>query len=310
MAGSYERDWWLWPIVVTASTNGVVLSESGGSTFTVTIEAGTYFLHRDSSQESTYPSILTAIETALDAEATTNTYDFEVATPTQSVDQLTTGVRLVGASGAPSVSFSLDFSSGSFTLDPRVLGFLDTQSADVTSVAHGSDYAITAEYTCFGVWRAFSLFGGEAAEKRGDLHTLSIDSHKRGSDRYTLEWFEEEPYRTIIYEKVHAAHVYRYAARQSSYAVVGELAQYDTHNAFYHVWRQLKSGRACIVIHNVGDTWDLQIDAYDAEAVKRADSWPTSFREWTGEPVNQAGEFYTLRIPLYVSADIGGGYKH
>lgn len=311
MAGAYTRDWWLWPITITdAENDGLVLTESGGSTFTINLDGGTYYTHRDSGIDSDYPSLYLAIENELSAEATTNTYTFEVATPTESVDQLTAGVRLVGTAGT-SVDFSLDFSDVSFTLDPRLLGFLDTQSTDVSADAIGSDFGITSKYTVFGTWRAFSLYDGQAAEKRGDLRTLGIDSHDRPSDRYTIEWYEEEKYRQIIYERVNAAHVYRYAARQSSYAVVGKLAQFDTHNAFYHVWRELKrDSDPCIIVHNVGDTWDLDVDGYDAEAVKRAGEFSTSFREWTGEPVKRAGEFYDLSLELYVDADIGEGYLH
>lgn len=308
MAATYARDWWLWPIIVTTANNSFVLTETAGSTFTVTIAAGTYYTHRDSSINATYPSIWLALETAIGAEATTNTYTFSAQTPTVSVDQLTAGVRLTGTAGT-SVEFSLDFSSGSFTFDPRILGFPSDQSADETATSDGTDYHLDSEFTVFGTWRGFSLFNGEAADKRGDERVLSVDSHQRPSDRYTLEWYEER-YRTILYQRVNAAHVYRYAARAQDYALVGQLGQNDTHNAFYWVWRELKRNNDPVIIcHDVGDEWDLQVDTYDSEAVLRAGEFPNSFREWTGEPSRQAGEFYDLRIPLYIDADING-YFH
>lgn len=308
MASTYQRDWWLWPIVVTSSNNSFVFTETGGSTFTVTIAAGTYYTHRDSSIDTDYPSLWLALETAIGAESTTNTYTFSAQTPTQSVEQFSAGIRLTGTAGT-SVEFSIDFSSGSFTLDPRLLGFPSTQSADVTAVAEGSDHVLDSVFTVFGTWRAFSLFDGKAAEKRGDERVLSIDSHDRPSDRYPLEWFEER-YRPVSYQRVYAAHVYRYAARDLGYATVGKLAQNDTHNAFYYIWRELlRDDNPVIVCHNVGDVWDLQVDTYDSEAVKRAGSFPTSFREWTGEPVQRAGEFYNLELDLFIDDDING-YFH
>lgn len=313
MAANYKRDWWLWPITVPTSARTIVLEEAGGAATSVSIAAGVYYTHRDSSIDADYPSLFLALETALNAAGLTNTYTFSAQTPTESVAQLKAGVRLTGVAtsdGTPaSVNFSLNFSSASFTLDPRVLGFDADRSTDASASGNTDAFALDSPLTVFGTWRAFSLFDGIAADKRGDERTLLIDSHDRPSDRYVLPWYEER-YRTVKYMRVNAAHVYRYAAEQESYAHVGKLETNDTHNAFYHVWRELKFDNApCIIVHNVGDEWDLQVDTYDSEAVKRAEKADDSFRKWTGEPARRAGEFYDLEIDLFIADDLPG-YFH
>lgn len=119
--------------VLTSGNNQIRVTQAGGAgSATITVPVGTY----------TRSSFRTALTTAMDAA---------LGGPFTSGDQtqaspvvFTLSTALGGGDGA----WSLDFSHGDWTLDPRILGFPAAQSSDVSSeTGAGSAEVITSDYT-------------------------------------------------------------------------------------------------------------------------------------------------------------------
>lgn len=283
-----QRDWWLAPVRITTANNTLGLIVSG-SPATVTIPAGTYWPHFDTTTSawSDYDSLYEALKTAVDVEVTLT---LESATPALSSLQDGGGIFLSAASASIDVSAT--------TLDLRLLGWPGDHATDI-DISSGAISPLSRRST----WRSWTIDArGVASQKRQVLERKVSSSHDRPTDRWALA-YEEFGVREFEYEYVLAGHMFEDdAAEIEGYAHRADLATGDTHNAFETIFRALQQNDVCLVVH---DTDDFRLEdgalAGRTEAVtlhRLAESYGDIFRLRS-----TAGEAYDLRLRTYVIAD-------
>jgi len=296
----------LFGIELDSTNNTFVFTETGtATTFTVTLEAGEYFTHNDTDGSvSAYPGIFAALETAIGAEATTNAFTFDVTTPTESTEQLYHGVQLVG----DTATFSIDFADASFTMDSRIFGFPATQAADVSAISAGATFVVQSAFQIFAQWRSVCRHGdNHASEKRRDRRMITEDSHQDEGDRFVLV-HKSQKLRPMRYQFVRAAHVWAEAASEEDFAVVGDVATGDDHNALEYLWLAFRKNQKVLVLHNVGEVWDLKVSTHTWEMVKRSGVWADRFMQFL-RVKNRSGENYSFTVETAVLDNVSV-YSH
>lgn len=299
---TYSQDMWLRPVVLTSANNKFRLYEIGSAhEVIVAITVGTYYLHADSViNQSAFNSLYLAIETAVNAVATSNTYTFTNATPRASGGQ--TGVGL--ALSADVEEFSVDFADADFTMDAGWFGAISTEN--VTS----ANKRIVGRYTVLHQWYLNTISSyAQASNKRSSVQREISYSHERPSDRYAIEWYSEKT-RPIVYEYVPAAHVFEYGAKEQIYADTGRLALNDVNNAWETIWSGLSRDEIIFIVHNVDSKWNLRdvLGAGGLESVKLFGENQARDLDSTITLTRAAAEMYTISVNLWLG-DFQG-YAH
>lgn len=313
----YQRDTWFAPLQLDATNNVVVFTDTAG-TQTITldlVDSGTgdpldYLNAVGAGFEGSrqmyiggdYVPLLDRLVAAINT-ASSNTYEFQTFTPTGY--QAAIGVKLVQTAG--SGGFSWDFSSGSWTLNPRILGFASTIASDVSSI--GGE--IESQYSTYGVWVSHTITDGEATRKlrrRTKNISLSSDDVKYASRKQ----YHARDYRQFVYEYVPGAHIRENRAEDADSAATASLAENDINQAFYDVWdlgtqKAIAAGRADFdlevgqlvpleVRHNVVDVLGGAASSNTAEVLKFSEESQITDFDAMLNVMRVAGEYYRLTV--------------
>lgn len=315
--GTYANDRILIPITIATGSNDTIQIEedSGSCVITITLEAGTWYLHDDDSLHATYPGLYRAIR-YLTAQATgtytgygsvavtgtkTNSYTWAAVDPTSSTSMTGLGLRLNGYNAVSADAFIIDVSDS--TMDMRWFGQLTAVPADPTSGGSGTDKYIDSPGTRFGDWIPYGIDGfATAVEKDPVPWRIAQYSSDKIADSQAVIWGTGK-LRHFQYQYIHSAHVHEERADQTGYASQGDLATGDKNNTFHSVWERLTAMGVCIVVHD--DISDLQVDSHDYEVIKLAASSP----DWEQFVSRQrsGGDFYRVDFRAF---RIAGTYAH
>jgi hypothetical protein len=229
------HDYWAAPLVLTSSKT-LVINETGVGDVTLTVPAGTYYVHDPRQVFPGVTNLLKTLEDLADASSLFDEYSFEHGSPSASYQQEGKGFNLSNAAGSP-----FYIKEGSSTLDLSWLGFSGT--GDLTPVAGN----LAGDRMCYGRWFPPT----RAAFK--DRHTLQMVEYNSEDTTHpdfevvdkgsrTLRWFD--------YNAMPAAHVLTGKANRSTYASVAKLAEGDVWNAFETVWEFMRQGLSVLVVHD------------------------------------------------------------
>lgn len=308
----YTQDIWLTPITITNSNysfrfvedpNGVAVPR------VVTIAAGTYYLHNDSSlHAASHLGLYVALTTAINAVAT-ETYSFEVTTPTLSTGMTDAGL-LIRATEVTEPDFQIDWGHASMTMDPAWFGWRTgkgglVSSNVVTSSSDGGTQKMEGNYTVLGRWYTHTLDGVHAAEdKTSDTLKNTRFSHARTSDAVAIRW-QTDTIRRYVIRWVKSPHIFNSRADDSDTAwlLASDLVASDIHNAWEDVWDSLSDLGEVLIVHNVNGAADLQVDpsTSDWEAVRLPDEKGARSLGDTIKRVQNGGEWYDIDISLWVN---------
>jgi len=296
-------DAFLYPITIVAADQTMILTETGGATpasaAVVTITAGTYYAMMDTAPAG-YSSLYAEIETRLNAASVasgnSSTYEIiRVDASSSSAFGKAAGIRIKCNGENGTTAFTMVFSSGSWTLDPRILGFPAAQAADESSTAN----VITAEMTAWGIW-----IPPERASQKGPRRTVRVQGRSGGriASRRTNQ-LSSRSVRQFRYRYIPAGHIFTRRNQIQGYATTAGLALNDDGNYFADLHRYGFAADADVfVIHDLGGTAAditaangyeiIRID--EAEAHKMDDLASSLQLTLTG------GEYYEIDFLAYV----------
>lgn len=237
----YERDTWFAPLPIDSTNNTVVFSDSSVTNEVIDLDlvdgssnpisyynmvgTGSAGSRTTATGDNFYP-LLDRIEAAINA-ASSNAYEFQAFTPTGYLAEV--GVKLVQTSG--SGGFSWDFSDGSWSLDPRILGFPASQTADVSSSAG----ELEGDFSTYGVWVSHTITDGEATRKL-QRRTKNVSLSSEDVRYATRKQYYARDYRQFVYEYVPGAHVRENRGFDADSAATASIAEDDVNQAFYGIW--------------------------------------------------------------------------
>ncbi len=282
-------DRWIYPVEVTPSTNFIEMDEdqdgdgSYETTDGVTISAGWYWGHQDSSFDSTLAGLYDALEDALNSSSTLgNTYTITSQTPTNSeVPQ--SGIRIEGDTHP----FRLN------GLKTSIKG--DWLGWDFSAVneSESANLKIDSPFSAQTYWQPWSIFSTKsAAAKDWNKRRLIGQSSQDARDAFQVEYAEPIPTREYTYPWLPAANVRQGKAADGDHASNAGIPTGDVGHALYHLWEVASRNRQIIIVHNDGDQ-DLQVDDHQWERGYLRPSARANFGELY-DRVRDAGEFYTV----------------
>jgi hypothetical protein len=312
---TYAPDTYLTPITITTGVNDVfVVTEDPAGTpavVTVTIDAGTWYLHADSSFNSTVKGLLWAIQKVLNDGTTanlgtrsgtpSNTYAWEVATPTSSTGMTNNGLALRSTT---TTDFEISFTHTSFSMSPRWFGFAsDSPGADIASATDGGDEVVTMPASTRHRMVTRDIGDGHAVDKRRHHYKDVRWSSRRPSDSVAVVW-DEGFYREIVYEDVRGVDVHQRRALEAEWAGTSTRLTGDWHATWYDVWDALAVGDEVLIVHNSSD--DLQVDTHKYELVR---AWEPPNWDAMASQQSPRGDYYTLSMAVWVDPDVSS-YDH
>lgn len=275
MAGLFEYgpDRHYYPVVV--SSTSYLYFEEGGTTVSISISAGRYYLHRDSSRDSTHKSLLLFIENKLNNNANlANTYQF-FANPPYPNDGGSPDNSSLGLMRTAGTAMGWGFSFGSYnwTFDPMYLGIPDDQSADIITSATVLEDELFMPQMNRGKWRSFNMIDGAASDKTADPFKYIKQSTKDAKRGRRQKYYERDK-RSFRYDLVPGAHVWPHRANDQASAKTGSSKTGDNNNAFYWYWdaasepdSDTQLGAEILIVHDEGDD-DLLVDSHPYEVVR------------------------------------------
>jgi len=309
-------DRWLWPYTVTSSNNTFVVTEDPNgtpSTLTVSITTtanatGEYYVTGDASSSATTDTIYSddkftvdvepiykRIIDALEAESTANgngwTYDFFASNA-----GLTNGGVTLNVDGGGN-EIRLDFSDGSFSMDPRIFGFAEDRTSD--SSVGGS---IASPYTRWGCWQ--SPDSAHDKRRRESYQTFQ-SSQQPTAARW--RWTRPRVMRRIRYVDVAGAHVWEVdRADRSAEATRAGLNTGDQNNAVKQLFDNATTGRKRVIVrHNDGDGDLGDLTASEIEVVTLTSEFGESFAPQDDETFGHyQGEAYDVHIQAAPMPDL------
>ena len=304
---AYTPDTYLTPIVIDSTNNVLVVTEDPGGTptvITITVDAGTYYMHDDSSYHASRKGLLYTIKTLLNDGTTAglgtvtgtsaNTYAWEVATPSSSTGLTNNGLKLKSTT---STDYEITW-TGATTMLPEWFGGV-TAAFDDASVTSGSDEIITwARATRYRMCTRdiLDISGtgtGGAVDKRKHHYKDVEWSSQRPSDSVAVVW-DEGYYREIVYEDVPGVEVHQSRANESEYAGTVGRATGDTRAIWYDVWDSLATGGTVVIVHN--STSDLQVDTHSYESVR---FWEPMTWDAFASQAYPGGDYYTITLSVW-----------
>lgn len=331
MATVYAQDIWMPAVTITTSNNSFRIVENVGVTDdvrTVTIAAGTYYMHGDATLTAAgLLGFFDALATALNAVAT-NTYSFLTVTPVQSSSFTLSGIRIKATTAT--VDFKVDWDNASLTMDPAWFGFrlanatITTRGSltngggnEITSTTSGADEVIDSDFTVSKRWYSFSHGNTThaAVDKRAFRYGNRRYSSSRLSDAVAVEW-DTGRVRNFRYEYIVSQHLFaergesQAASGTASYAQpVGAAAWASTalldgddiYQGFeQYVWEPMAQLTPVLVQHNVSTPALNDVVDHPHELVRLLNpSQAQDFRNVI-ELQRRGGEFYNLDIDVQI----------
>lgn len=309
---AYAADTWLTPVVLDASNNVLVITEDPGGTpnvLTLTLDAGTWFLHDDTTFHATRMGLYYGIRKLLTDGTTAgvgsitgtpaNTYTWALVDPASSTGLVNNGLQLRADSAVDTWEVTW---TGATTLDARLFGsILASPISDDASVTSGADEIFTWPYATLHRMVTRDLGDGYAVDKRRRYYKDKRTSSSRPAEAQIVVW-DDGSIRTFRYEDVPGVEVYQTRASEAEWAGTTGRATGDNHATWYYVWDALGDGLECVVVHD--STGDLQVDTHDYEIVRQwteAD-WPEFAQE-----MRISGDYYAIEIDAWISS---GTYTH
>lgn len=291
----YGPDRWIGQVTLTATTRTIVMTEGGGSPFSVSMTAGDYWLY-DGAEIGDYLAFYTRLLAAIHAANGSNVYGVRPITSPLSPAPWA-GLELYRVSGSDSFSLRLD--SGSWTLDKRLLGFAadDTTQADSDSSAR-----IVSRRCLWGQWVPPAI----AADKRADTVHETYAAQAAGRAIGVYQW-AQDTIRRFEYLRLPAAACRRSrAAEHPAYAANASRAYGDTSGTWQDLHEQAAAGGVLLVRHNDGHE-HLTLSGADWEAVQLATPEQRASFEATLREASRVGETYDVVPTVYV---LDGTWEH
>lgn len=291
----YGLDRWIGQVTLTSTTRTIVMSEAGGSPFTVSMTAGDYWLY-DGAEVGDYLAFYTRLLAAIHAANGTNVYGVRPVTSPSSPYPWG-ALELYRVSGSDSFSLRLD--SGSWTLDKRLLGYAadDTTQADSDASAR-----IVSRRCLWGQWVPPVV----AADKRADTTHEVYAAQATGRPIGVYQW-AQDTIRRFEYLRLPAACVRTSrAAELPEYAARAGKAFGDTSGTWQTLHEQAAAGGVLLVRHNDG-AQHLTLDGGDWEAVQLATQEQRASFEATIREASRVGETYDVVPTVYV---LDGTWDH
>lgn len=288
----YGQDRFFSEFEVTSSDNQLVINDPDDGEITASVSTGSsYFNHLDDGGNALHGSaFLKALETAINSAATTNTYTIASNTPSGS-DLTKSGISISSTGG----DFTLKFSDASTTIDPRWIGWGESQSSDV-----GAANPVQSPFSLYPVWQSHNQLDNAATDKRKIPHQniqLSGDDVQQAARKKFLE----RDRRLFRYEWIFAGHVKENRATDQKSADNAGLPQGDVHNAFELFWRAATEGdeneklvRIVIVHDRGGEGYENVYDDDHEELVRLADADQIRSADDIIDDMNMAGEYYSI----------------
>lgn len=315
---AYAADTYLTPITIDSTNNVFVVTEDPAGTptvLTVTLDAGTYYLHADSSFNSTKSGLFWAIQKLLSDGTTAglgtlsgtpanDDYAFEVAAPTSSTGMTNNGLALRATDGVSTTDFEITFTAAGFTMSPRWFGFAsDSPGADVASSTSGSDEVATMAAATRHRMVTRDAGTGHAVDKRRHHYKDTQFSSGRPSDSVAVVW-DEGYFRIIRYEDVYGVDVHQKRGAESDWASTRTRLTGDWHATWYDVWDALSVGEDVIIVHNSSN--DLQIGTHSYEVVRL---WADNGWDQFAQQQFRQGDWYAIEFAVWVN-ESQSSYDH
>lgn len=272
---SYLPDTIYTAITIDSTNNVIVFTEapSGAATvITITIDAGTYYLHADSSFHATRKGLLYTIQTLLTSGTTAglgsvtgtsaNTYTFTAVDPTSST-LTNNGLKLTAASTVTDWEVTW---TGATTLGAHLFGsILDSPITDDLSTTSGGDEVFTWPQATKHRMVTRDISDGHAVDKSRTRYKDVVYSSGRPSDSVAVVW-DEGYYRALRWDDVPGVEIHPTRSNEAEFAAATGRATGDEKATWFDVWDSLTDGNEAIIVHNSSS--DLQIDSHDYEVVK------------------------------------------
>jgi len=240
-SNNYDTDKLFWPITLTSTTVQLVVFEDNGNTesmvdFTtdsnIASFPATVYNHKDGTFASgaavSHFAFLSELVDSLNNDTgLNNTYEITANTPTGS-SLNNSGITITRATGTD--NFSIRWTNGSTTLDPRLLGWGDSPSNTGYATSHDSPYSL------WGVWQSPKA----AQDKRREPRQIAQRSD--GSSNAASVIWDTPLERRLEYSAIYGAHVWNDRADTAAFADDAGLPTNDVYNALYDLW--FESARA------------------------------------------------------------------
>lgn len=274
-------------------TNGMEIKIDS---FEVSLTAGTYWAHHDSTLNTTYPSIYIMIASRLAAVAGGS---WEVLPYKPAGYALRTGVRLRKVTGtAPTL---IDFSETS-PLIQKVLGFSGTESG--TKAFEGA--YLNGEFAAYGSWSPYSFFEGKAETKDSYMERVSNWSSTHPEVAETVIW-RERRMRLLSYPYVFGSYVNQNRSQFDYLAEQAGMAKNDMNNSLENLWMVHGRDLSDIIVAYDMDDLDLQVTTWDYEIVKLATQDLTKSMDKLATRAMIGADVWSVRVPYVVIGGTGYG---
>lgn len=237
--------------------NGTVAITEGGTTRSETVSVGDWFVHLGDGSGSFDAGLLSAIETAVNTAAVDNTYEVQAQTPTgYPIDQC--GVRLERVSG--SANFGWDFTATG-SIPPEIVGYQPSATNPTTTTG-----TLESPRSAIGIWDPHNAFSsGDTPWSRSYSEQKILEESSSDITRaHQVQLGEVQHTRTVEYEAIRDAFVYRGLADDADYADPAGLPLGDDHNCWQRFWERASQHEQFIATYNNarggldpdGETWE------------------------------------------------------
>lgn len=300
------RTWFITKVILTSANNVFRLNETGvggNGVFNVTVAAGEYWLHYDTSINSSYPSLYKALVDAINLTAVANGYEIQSNSPTLSPQAWGAGL-LIGVNAV--IAWQIEAGNAAFTMDPAWFGL--GEKTYVAALRADSSYSVDSEFSIEGVWRSTgAAIDGIPTEARSRPTKITTYSHDDPDSRFGMIW-KRKRQRMLEWQMVPAASLYRYNDQDAYYRLADKGAG-DHGGSFEAVWDKLAENEEVIIVHNV-DIWDLQVDTHSSELVRLTSTKDMEDMDSVVSVQRANGEYYTLSFDVTIKTSSLPGYQH
>jgi hypothetical protein len=284
----WAQEKFLYRVTMDANNAVLTVTEEGGGAVLVSVAAGYYWVHDDASMEATHPSLITAVEAALNGSGSlSGTYTCSASTPTESPALGAFGIK-VTATGITDFTFACGATSTATKPTAAMcLGLPHvTEGRAISSVGT----VLYSPYSYAGCW-ASPVWRSEATPDEVAL-TFASTEYREQEDAYAMSYGSQHK-RAWRYIHVPAAHVFEGRADIQAYATTGEVGLGDDHNALQYLYRESQRlSDILVVAYPPGEDADLTVDDTHPYEVVRM----SSYDAFSGiqRRSRDAGEYHTL----------------
>lgn len=277
--------------VTLDGTETVKWTDSGGAK-SVTLDAGTYWVHDDSTFTD-YPSLLQHITTKMNAAAAGG-YVFQFGESVPTATGGTFGYGLTLSTVNPALAWTWDAS-----------GTINTNELLGWKVTGGTLAAVSGQvpspYSHRGVWRSPE----SPTTFTGVPHQIITPSTEY-TERTDAYFFDQGSrlLRMVECQWIPSAHIFADRADYQAHADTGQVPLTDDNNALEYLWQWMRDGgKGVLVWYADGDDFDLLVDGGGEYEVVRLVN-PEQMRSLGKciEMQRMGGSFYRVMLDL-VRAD-------